>query len=64
MRLKLRDKHSVAFPSHLIPLIDEMFSDNEEDCLGNEAMPLIYNDNEEWEIYPNSRRIFFKLIIK
>ncbi len=59
MRLKLRDKHSVAFPSHLIPLLDEMFSDYEEDCLINDTMPLIYNDNEEWEIYPNSKNTHF-----
>ena len=61
MRLKLRDKHPVAFPSHLIPLLDEMFSDYGEDCLVNDAMPLIYNDNEEWEIYPNSKNFFYFL---
>lgn len=56
MRIKLRDKHSIAFPSHLIPLLEEMFSDYEDDS-GNEAVPLIYNDNEEWETIPNSNEI-------
>lgn len=57
MRLKLRDKRSIAFPSHMIPLLEEMFSDYEDDTMNQDTMPLIYNDNEEWEKIPNSNEI-------
>jgi len=57
MRLKLRERHSIAFPGHLIPLLEEMFSDYEDDMTTQEPVPLIYTDNEEWETIPNSNEI-------
>ena len=32
-----------------------MFSDYEDDMTTQEAVPLIYTDNEEWETIPNSK---------
>lgn len=34
-----------------------MFSDYEDDSFGQDAVPLIYNDSEEWETIPNSNEI-------
>ena len=41
----------------MIPLLEEMFSDYEDDTMNQDTMPLIYNDNEEWEKIPNSNEI-------
>lgn len=42
----------------MILLLDEMFTDSEEDSLIQDSMPnLIFNDNEEWETVPNSNEI-------
>lgn len=58
MRIKLREKYSIAFPSHLIPLLEDMFTDYEEDSLIPDSMPnLIFNDNDEWENIQNSNEI-------
>ena len=52
-------RYSIAFPSHLIPLLEDMFTDYEEDALTPESVPnLIFNDNEDWETIPNSNLIF------
>jgi hypothetical protein len=57
LRIKIREKHSISFPSHMIPLLEEMFTESEEeffqDCMPN----LVFNDNEEWETVPNSNEI-------
>ena len=54
---KINLRHSIAFPSHMIPLLEDMFSDFEDDAFGHDAVPLIYNDSEEWETIPNSNEI-------
>ncbi|CAF0800255.1 unnamed protein product [Brachionus calyciflorus] len=59
MRVKLREKHAVSFPDHLVPMMDEMFTDLDETNLMEDAMPniLFSNDNEEWETVPSSNEI-------
>jgi hypothetical protein len=57
-------RYSIAFPSHLIPLLEDMFTDYEEDTLTPESVPnLIFNDNEDWETIPNSNLIFFFFVL-
>ena len=42
----------------MIPLLEEMFTDSEEDNFAQDSMPnLVFNDNEEWENVPNSNEI-------
>lgn len=42
----------------MIPLLEEMFTDCEDECLQDSAIPnLIFNENEEWETVPNSNEI-------
>ena len=43
----------------MIPLLEEMFTDSEEDNnFIQDSMPnLVFNDNEEWETVPNSNEI-------
>ena len=51
-------RHSISFPNHIIPLLDDMFTDSEDDNMMQESIPnLIFNDVEEWETVPNSSEI-------
>ena len=60
---KIFSRYSIAFPSHLIPLLEDMFTDYEEDSLIPDSMPnLIFNDNDEWENIQNSKYFSIKTI--
>lgn len=51
-------RHSISFPNHLIPLLEEMFTDSKDDNLIQDSIPnLVFTDNEEWEAVPNSNEI-------
>jgi hypothetical protein len=51
-------RHSICFPNHIIPLLDEMFNDSAEDNMMQDSIPnLIFNDYDEWETVPNSNEI-------
>lgn len=43
----------------MIPLLEEMFTDSEEDnnFIQDSIPNLVFNDNEEWETVPNSNEI-------
>ncbi len=42
----------------MIPLLEEMFANSEEDNIMQDSIPnLIFNDNEDWETVPNSSEI-------
>lgn len=57
----MNKRHSIAFPNHIIPLLDEMFTDSctdDDNNMGQDSMPnLIFTDTEDWETVPNSNEI-------
>lgn len=59
MRIKLRDKHPLMFPDHLILMMNEMFAETDDDNLAEESIPYLPfpKENEEWETVPQSDEI-------
>nr|AWV66631.1 beclin 1-associated autophagy-related key regulator [Brachionus rotundiformis] len=59
MRIKLRDKHSVVFPDHLIVMMNEMFAEKDDDNSMEESIQnLIFpKENEDWETVPQRDEI-------